>query len=467
MKKTNSPRYPFSLSVMIFALVTVMWINFNTSRWNLEKWIIVHDITHYYAYLPAIFIYNDIRLTFLHEDRTLLGNDFYPNVTPTGEKAIITSSGMSMLYFPFFMGAHWYAQNSDYPADGLSPPYKFALQMSSWVFLLIGLFFLRKLLSKYFDDKTTALTLLATVFGSNLLWYVTGEAAMAHNYSFALITVYLFILDKWVERISFGRTIFMGLLIGLISLIRPTNIIIVLLLVLWKITTVNELKSRVFILIQNWRHILLMMAMFFLMWTPQFIYWKTVAGSFLYFSYPDDQGFFFSNPQLFNNLFSWRKGWLIYTPVMGFSIIGMALLYRVRKQFFWPALIYFLFSWYIISSWWDWWYGGGFSIRPYIDSYGIFAFGMAGFLTWAFQQKMALKIAAILLFFLAGFVGLHNNIRYHYKSIHYDSNTRETYFHDFFNFKPSEGLDETYRAPDYELARKGIYRYADENNERK
>lgn len=111
-----------------------MFNNFNTSRWNLEKWIIVHDITHYYAYLPAIFIYKDIRLTFLEEDRTLLGNDFYPNTTPTGEKAIITSSGMSMLYFPFFMAAHWYAQSSDYPADGLSPPYKFALQMSSWVF---------------------------------------------------------------------------------------------------------------------------------------------------------------------------------------------------------------------------------------------------------------------------------------------------------------------------------------------
>jgi len=147
---------------------------------------------------------------------------------------------------------------------------------------------------------------------------------------------------------------------------------------------------------------------------------------------------------------------------MGFSLIGMALLYKIRRAFFWPVTIYFLVAWYIISSWYSWWYGGGFGIRPYIDSYGIFAFGMAAFLAWAFRQRLILKIVLIAVFFLAGLLGTYNNMRYHYASIHYDSNTRETYFHDFFSLKPTSGYYETLRKPDYKAARKGIYRYEDE-----
>jgi hypothetical protein len=47
---------------------------------------------------------------------------------------------------------------------------------------------------------------------------------------------------------------------------------------------------------------------------------------------------------------------------MTFSLIGIGLLHRVNKLFFWPVLVYFLISWYILSSWWDWWYGGGFGM---------------------------------------------------------------------------------------------------------
>lgn len=115
---------------------------------------------------------------------------------------------------------------------------------------------------------------------------------MAHNYSFALITIFLLITDRWVDQIITKNTILLGLLIGLISLIRPTNIIIVLLLILWKITTVEEFKNRVVILLKNWRHVLLMVTMFIIVWIPQFVYWKTIAGSFFYFSYPADQGSF-------------------------------------------------------------------------------------------------------------------------------------------------------------------------------
>lgn len=319
---------------------------------------------------------------------------------------------------------------------------------------------------KYFSDKVIALVMLATLFGSNLFYYVTGEAPMTHAFSYCLITLFLFVADKWVDKISIWSTIQLGLLVGLISLIRPTNIIVVLLLVLWKVTNFADLKARFFMLLKHWHFILLMIFFAFLVWVPQFVYWKWVSGQYFYYSYPDDQGFFFLNPQLYNNLFSWRKGWLIYAPVMTFTLIGIGLLHRVNKLFFWPVLVYFLLSWYILSSWWDWWYGGGFGMRPYIDSYGIFAFGMAAFLTWVFRQKKLIKIPLITLFVLALLLGGYNNMRYHYSSLHFDSGTRETYFVDFFHVRHTPGYWKSLRKPDYKLARKGIYRYEDESIEK-
>lgn len=466
--KKGWKKYSFrlSLAVLLLSIFAIIYADFNVSKWKTHKSVIQHDITYYYAYLPTLFIYKDISLSFFNTNHDALGRGFFPKATPTGKKVILTTYGMALLYSPFFFIAHVLAAPLGFEVNGLTAPYQMALQFSSLFYFAVGLFFMRKILMKYFSDKVIALVMLATVFGSNLFWYVTGEAAMSHAYSFCLITLFLFVTDKWVDKISVWSTIQLGFLVGLIALIRPTNIVIVVLLVLWKVSSFADLKDRFFMLLKHWHYVLLMILFSFFVWMPQLYYWKLVSGQYFYFSYPDDQGFFFLNPQLYNNLFSWRKGWLIYTPVMAFSLIGMALLQRVNKLFFWPVLIYFLLSWFIISSWWDWWYGGGFGMRPYIDSYGVFAFGIAAFLTWVFRQRKLLKISLITIFVLALLLGGYNNMRYHYSTIHFDSNTRATYCDDFFTLRNKPGYYETLRRPDYKLARKGIYRYEDESIEK-
>jgi hypothetical protein len=467
-KKKGRKKYSFTLSlaVLLLSILAVIYYDFNVSKWETNKGVIQHDITQYNAYLPTLFIYKDISLNYWTQKPDALGRGFFPKTTPLGKKAIVATYGMSFLYSPFFFVGHALAEPFGYEANGLTAPYQMALQFSSLFYFALGLFFMRKILMKYFSDKVIALVILATVFGSNLFYYVTGEAPMTHAYSFCLITLFLFVTDKWVDKTSVWSTIQLGFLAGLISVIRPTNIIVVLLLVLWKVTSFNDVKDRFFMLLRHWHLILLMILFSLIVWMPQFYYWKLVSGQYFYYSYPDDQGFFFNNPQLYNNLFSWRKGWLIYTTVMAFSLIGMALMHRVNKLFFWPVLVYFLLSWYILSSWWDWWYGGGFGMRPYVDSYGVFAFGIAAFLTWTFRQRKFLKIPLITIFMLALLLGGYNNMRYHYSTIHFDSNTRETYMVDFFKVRNKPGFWETLRKPDYKLARKGIYRYEDESVEK-
>ncbi|MFK5970582.1 MAG: hypothetical protein QM487_10740 [Candidatus Marithrix sp.] len=466
MKSLNSKHIDISLWALLFTLFVVIYINFSYSHWNNQKRVIIHDIFSYYAYLPATFIYGDISLQSIENKKEKLGGGFYGKRSPTGNTVIITSCGMSSLYLPFFLVAHTSAQKLGYKADGYSTPYKFALVMSSIFYLIIGSIFLRKFLLKYFSSLVVAITLVTIILTTNLLWYVTVESPMSHIYSFSLISIFLYITDKWLQTSALKYSIIIGLLAGIISLIRPTNIIVVVLLVLWKVSTWDDLSKRILFFISKWYQIVLILVLFFIVWSPQFLYWKYVAGSYFFYSYPESQGFYFLNPQFYNTLFSWRKGLFIYTPVMFFAIAGIGLLYKSNKGLFWPVSVYFLISWYIISSWWDWWYGGSFGLRAFIDSYGIYSIGLATFITWVLKVSRQKKIIFITLFVLSAMLSMWHYLRYKGGSIHWVAMTKEAYFDSFWQVHPTVKYYEKLRKPDYKLARKGIYKYKDETEDK-
>lgn len=458
----NIRKFGISGFAIVLVAIIVLSIDNNLARWKADQGIIVHDVYPFYAYLPATFIYHDLGLDFVdgatHNGQFIL----WPKITPEGKKVITASMGLSVLYFPFFLPAHVYAVCSSYPPNGYSAPYKIALMLSSAFFLILGLIYLRKLLRKYFSDLVTAIVLLVIPLATNMLWYTVVEAAMSHVFNFALISIFLYHTDRWHEEITLKRSIIIGLLAGLIALIRPTNILVLILFFFWDVKSWNEAGKRVLFFLNKWRHVLLMIIAFVLVWVPQFLYWKMQTGQYLYYSYPDDQGFFFGNPQIWNSLFSWRKGWLLYTPVMIFAVTGIAVLRKNHPKLFLPVLIYTLVTIYVISSWWDWWYGGGFGLRAYIDMYGVFALPMAASLTWIINRKMVIKYALIFVFLLLTARSLFHHVQYHYGAIHWYSMTREAYFDSFFRIRPSERFPDLIKSPDYNLARKGIYKYEGE-----
>lgn len=454
----------FSISgfAIVLIAVIILSISNNLGRWKAEGGVIVHDVYAYYAYLPATFIYHDLKLNFVegshHNEQFIL----WPKTTEEGNKIFTSSMGMAFLYLPFFLPAHVYAVAGSYNPNGYSEPYKFALMISSVFFLILGLIYLRKLLRKYFSDLVTAIVLFVITLTTNMLWYLVVESAMTHVYNFALISIFLYHTDRWHENITLKRSIIIGLLAGLIALIRPTNILVLLLFFFWDVKSFSEAGQRVLLFLNKWHLVLVMMVGFFLVWTPQFLYWKMQTGQFLYYSYPDDQRFFFDNPQIWNTLFSWRKGWLIYTPVMLFAVAGLPLLRKNLPKMFVPLMVYTIATIYVISSWWDWWYGGGFGLRAYIDMYGVFAIPMAATLTWIFNRKKVVKYALILIFLLVTSRSLFHHVQYHYGAIHWMAMTREAYFDSFFRVRPSERFPDLIKEPDYSLARKGIYKYVGE-----
>ncbi len=164
------------------------------------------------------------------------------------------------------------------------------------------------------------------------------------------------------------------------------------------------------------------------------LYWKHVAGIYFYNGYGDEQGFFFfHNPQLLNNLFSYRKGWLVYTPIILLAFIGFGLLWRRKRGIVLTILVFSLINIYIISSWWSWWYGGGFGLRAYIESYTLYALGFGAFAQWLFSKRfLLLKIPTFMIVLALIAFSYFQTRQYYYGSIHYVGMNKEAYCISFF-----------------------------------
>jgi hypothetical protein len=458
MKKIKNYLQTNYSQLIIWLFIPVVVItSFSHHRWVDPGKVIDWDVKSYYAYLPATFIHHDLSLSFINENPQEYYKWFWPVATPTGGKCIVTSMGLSFLYAPFFFVAHGIAAISGYPTDGYSVPYAFALHFSSLFYLIIGLFFLRKLLLKFFNQITVAITIIVVFVGTNLFYYTAFAATMSHAYNFALISIYIYYIDKWFDKQTPKYTVLLGLLSGLIVLIRPSNILILLILFFWKTSSIKDIKERIVFFLKNYKHVFLMIICFILVWIPQFAYWKYVSGKFLFFSYSGINGkFFWANPQIFDILFSYRKGWWVYTPVMFISTLGIFVMIFKMKKYYLGILVFLLLNIFVQSSWWCWWFGGSFGLRAFIDSYGLMAIPLACLI----DQSLRIKIKGYFIILTIGFFTWYNIFQIkqlNHQALHYWWMSKTSYWKNFMETQPAPGYWESVPVPDYPKARKGVY----------
>jgi hypothetical protein len=421
--------------------------------------IIDSDVSNYYAYLPLTFIFDQLDYKFDQESFPIIKDYIYSVPVGNGNHINPYTMGLAIAYSPFFFAVHLPLKWLNYPATGFSQPYRISIILASIFYVMIALFLLKKILLKIFNDRITAFTLIVLVLATNLLYYVTYEPGMPHAFNFAFNVCFLFLTIKWHEKPGILNSTGIGFLTGMISLIRPTDVIIVLVFILWRVNSFNAVKGNIVLFLKNWYLILVIMFFSILVWMPQMLYWKHFTSHFLYNPYHDSGfRFFFDNPQIYLSLFSYRKGWLLYTPVMLLLIPGFIVLYRKYREYFWPIIIFFLINLWIISSWCLPWYGGSYGQRAYVASYSILAIPLAAVFSAIFPERKTLGfISGIVIAGLFVFHNLFQLKQYHHGAIHYVSMTKEAYWDSFLHINPSPRLKYLLSFPDYENAKKGKY----------
>lgn len=366
-------------------LIVTMIVIFNLIRFpgNILSW----DVFGYYMYLPMIFIYDnwglqDVSiLKHIVEEYNSSSTLYQAYQAETGTWVMRYTMGMAVFYLPFFLIGHFIAWISGFPMDGFSGPYQVAILYGGIFYSFLGFYFLRKILSEYFNDRIVALTLLAIYFGTNYMFHTgfDGQNAMSHNYLFTAYAILIWLTIKWQLQFSFKYLILIALNCGLIILARPSEMVSLLIPILWNIESIADLKKRFEILTKDINRFLLVTFIFLSIFIPQMVYWKIITGDFIFNSYYSNpgEGFEFSHPFILEVLFSFRKGWLVYTPLMILALIGIVLLFLQRSKLRWNVIVFFVCNLYIVSSWSCWWYAESFSSRSLIQSYVILALPIA------------------------------------------------------------------------------------------
>lgn len=389
-------RLSFITLAVIF--IVICTIRFSRPQWEKNE-IIMWDVFGYYLYLPSAFIYDDVRLQREGEWLTPLIEKYKPTPMlyqalhgPQGNKVFYYTGGLAILYSPFFLIAHASAEPLGHPADGLSLPYQLSIAMGCLLYTLIGLIFLRKILLRFFDDAHVSIIMLLLAFGTNYLHLTAFEGIMPHNNIFMLYTLIIWFTIRWHEDHKLLHVIILGAAMALAILSRGSEIVSIFIPLLWGIKDKETLRAKVRMVWKYKWHVAVLAAVMFITATPQLKYWKMAAGKWIYDSY-GDAGFSFSSPYILEVLISYKKGWLVYTPIMIFALLGFIPLWKRRRDVFWSAFVFFILNFYIVSSWDVWWYAASYGQRALVQSYAMMMIPFGMFVWWVRDKSFGLKAA--------------------------------------------------------------------------
>ncbi len=378
----KKPKIAITPSAWISLLLIsgIVFFRFMYPPVNILSW----DVFGYYLYLPATFIYHDLKLTDISWVNQLIDQYqttstlYQATLLPDGGWVMKYSMGMAVLNTPAFFIAHIFSFAAGFKPDGFSLPYQYAWAVSGLVYATIGILMLRKVLLEFFDDGVTSVVLVLTVLATNYFQLTAFDGYLSHNYLFTLYTIIVWFTIRWHKEPRLQYALWLGLALGLAVLVRPSELVCIIIPVLWGISDYQSFKQKLQILRLNYMHIVILVFCVLIAGLPQLIYWKYSTGHWIYYSYNNaGEGFDFAQPYVLEVLFSFRKGWFIYTPVMVFAIAGFINLYRKNLSLFYSILVYSVVNLYIVSSWTCWWYAGGsYSQRALLSSYVLLAIPM-------------------------------------------------------------------------------------------
>lgn len=388
---------------------------------------IVSDGKGYYAYVTGVFIYQDLSFCF----NETVEKEKHPETMWTDYRYKLDSTkiytkyfaGTGIAYTPFFLVAHGISKLMGWESDGYTPIYHGAIIIASLCYMALTMLFFGKILERYrISHWVKVFVTVLVYFGTNWFYYTTWESSLSHIYSAAFIAMFWYGCMLFLERVSSARALLLGLLLGMIVLIRPVNVLVVLFLPTlfpsWN-SFWSFLKERVWTV--NRAGLALLACL--LVVSVQFVLYKIQIDQWYIYSYSHEK-FFFMQPHIFDFLFSIRKGFFVYAPIFIFSLGGLVLWYRSNKF----SALWWVFSMvvitYVFSSWHMWWYGGTLGTRVFIEFYIFWSIPLAKLVQWLSGKA---RLVVLTLLCLLAFNSVLQQYQYRKAILHYDSMTWQNY----------------------------------------
>ena len=352
------------LFIFLLCLITVLPLRWGSqSNNNWDKSFSSVDSQGYFDYLPKIFFNHELK---------------YPNTSLPFVDSTIAGNinqyfiGAPLLWSPFYCSVLAYEHIRGKITGGYSAPYKRSIFVAALFWLMLGLICLVKVMRMLdISGVVISVSCFLIVFGTNLFYYATLFPAMTHLYSFSLLCIFIFGGMKYFRT---GRIIFLaasGIAFGLSIITRPTSFALLPLLIPF---AAGDLKKVGMIF--RPKLFLVVIPLIVLIVFTQCLAWHAQTGNWFVRPYSTG-GFYFFHPEIFNVLFSFQKGWFVYTPLALLALTGLPVLYRKNKAMFFSSVTSIVLWIYLVSSWWWWDYADSFGHRAFVDVLPLIAILLA------------------------------------------------------------------------------------------
>ncbi len=421
-------RYFFRFENLFYAVfISILYLFILNNYVGKADTTIVADGVGYYDYLPSAFIHHDLcrYLEDVDADSAVYqrvnGIDVYANWK--NAKVNRYPVGVAVLQFPFFFVTNLQHQH-DSNLTGYEPFFQKMVFISAIFYLILGLFFLMKVLEIYDVKRVLRFFIgLFALLSTSLSYYAQMESSFSHVYSFFVINAFVYFSLNFFKKSDSKYFLLAAAFLGIIFLIRPVNLLVVFFLP-YLAGSLSNLKDSFLKLFQ--RPFILFLGVFVMgiMMFLQFLLYFLQTGDFLVYSY-SGYGFDFLNPHFFDILFSFKKGLFIYTPILIFVFPALIYLIIKRKM---ELVLLWLFAMglvtYIFSSWESWFYGCSYGLRVYIDYY-LFFFIPIGL--WMNKQKIWLQFSSLAVAVFFVYINLVQVYQYQNFILHWDNMDKLSY----------------------------------------
>jgi hypothetical protein len=346
--------------------------------------LILSDGVGYYLYLPSAFIHRDLSMEWTKPLQTIVTDyrrskpEWYGLVNDRpGAYLDRYPIGLAILWTPFFLAAHILSMLTGHPATGFTIWYQAAVGFAAAFYTALGCILIYKLLRRHFSRKVSYFTVLSLLLGTNMLEYATQDSSFTHVYSLFLIAAGIHLTPIWYKHMSYRTSALLALVLGLTTLVRPTNALIVVVLLLWNVTTRPQIQQRLALLWRQRMKLVLMAGVGLAVLFPQLLYWHYITGKWLTNSYDDATFTNILHPQIFNILFSTDHGVFFWAPVLLPALLGLALLRRHLKEWSIPLYVFLPAFVWLMASWVSWQFGESYGHRAFIDIFPLLALPLA------------------------------------------------------------------------------------------
>jgi hypothetical protein len=420
----------FSFKVILFIFI-VFSINFYEKIEkvvdNSNQCICSYDGFGYYMYNPFLFSKGSLNLNSdwakeiqnKYCDSTIV---YQFHTAGNGKELNIYHMGLAIVQLPSFLLGDVTALFLGFERDGFSKTYHLFYLVNALIFILLGLLYLKKLLRLFFDDRTTGLTILMIYLGTNALATFGIQYDLTHLYLFALNSIFLYHLFKYQQTDRKRSLILSAVFLGLTACIRPTQVlfgIIPLFIIL------NNHQGNKFIALKK----LLWFPLFGIIWNlPQIYYWHSLGGHFLSPNMHTEE-IIIIDPNIIDFLFSYKKGWLLYSPLFLILPIGFYQLFKFNRNLSWSIITFTSSYILIMSSWECWWYAFSFGSRVMTDIYPLLAIVIGFTILAATKMKYKIGFFAFITFCIG--LSLFQSFQSIEYIIHPERMTKEQYWHVF------------------------------------